>query len=270
MKKLLSPTNFLDSWQLAKESFVFLSEHKDLNLIPLIALVFLLGSVFILFTLLGDKVSISSFRFYGFIASAYFLLSILAVYLNTALTAIVLKRLNEEPASISYGLYVAGKRLGSILKWAFMLSTVGVFAKIIEGPQNLVEKILGYSVGFYWSIGAYFVIPILVSENTHPIKAMQRSVDAVGHGWKNTVSVKALITIFFVFILLIISEFTGQPNETYNLIVWSTPVFLIVYILGAMLESIIVSALYINMVQQKDPKYFDTSVLGRAFVKERD
>lgn len=271
MKKLLSPTNYTDSWQLTKESFQFLSQNRDLNFLPLLGLVSAIAVIILALGLFPDKASLfNSKSAYGLLICLFLLLSFVAVYLNTVFIAIALKRLNNEPASITYGLRIANQRFPFMLKWAFMVSTIGLIAKICEGPQNIIEKIFGYSIGYHWSTAAYFVLPILVMENVSVFKAMQSSAEAVGRGWRNTVSVKAFITIFFVFVLLLMSEFTGYPNQTLHLIFLTAPVFLIVYILGSTLESIIVSALYINVVQQKEPKFFDVSVLGRAFIKEED
>lgn len=270
MKKLIAPTNYTDSWQLAKESFHFLSQNKDLNFILFLSLLSVLTFVAFIMILFPDKAAFfHNVKSYGIVIVLYFLLSYVLFYLETAFTAIVLKRLSKSHASIFYGFSIANKRALSLLKWTLMANTIGLLAKVLEGPQNLVEKLLGYSTTFYWSIASYFVLPIFIMDNVGPLRAMQQSTEAVGHGWKNTISVKVLITIVFVFVLLIMSEFIGQPNML-HIVTLAAPFFLILYILGAALEATIVSALFINVVQQKEPKHFDTSVLGRAFIKEED
>lgn len=270
MKNLNVP-NFVDSFALAKKSFLFLNENKDLNLFPLLNILVVTFLGLLIYLLFPNEGAIRNnlSGFFAYALGAYLIFAFLISYLDTALMSIVLKRLNHEKAGLNSGFKQANQLWFSILQWSMFTATIGWLLKFSENIQNIAKKLFGYSISFSWSIAAYFVLPILITEKINPFKAMQRSLKTVGQGYKNTVSVRLLVTMCFIFIFFIISEFiTSYPLITTYLLIRLLPLFLIAYFVAEALETVLVSALFLNLARLRSPKHFDPTLLARAFAKD--
>lgn len=263
--------NFVDSWALAKKAFLFFSENKDLNVFPLLSLLVTASLCLGLYSLFPHPAMVLN-NIPGFLTIAllvYLIFAFAITYLNTALMAIILKRLNHQTASLAYGFKAANQNLLAILMWSSFRYTLGWLFSLVEDGQNIVKKLSNRSIGFSWSIATYFVLPIMIHDHMSPFQAMQRSLETVGRGYKNTVSVRVIITIIFIFFFFIISEFIlAYPMITAFFLVKILPCFLIAFFIAETLETILVGALFLNLIRSGPPKYFDPTLLARAFEKE--
>lgn len=264
-------TNFFDSWILTKRSFKFLSENMDLNIFPLVLIAILTLIVFSFHHFFPSEELILNniYKFATALFLAYLFFSCAQTYIKTILMTIVLKRLNNEAMSLSQGFYSTNQHAWAILKWSIFTATLGWLLKLLENMANITRKIFGLSISFSWRIAAYFVLPIMIHDKISPTEATFRSLFAVGKGYRNTVSIKELVSIFFIFIFFIISEFiTAYPDATLNFLISFLPLFLIAYFVTETLESILVSALFLNIIRLGSPKNFDPIMLARAFEKD--
>ncbi|MBA3660877.1 MAG: hypothetical protein H0W64_04050 [Gammaproteobacteria bacterium] len=269
MKRLLKQTNYTDSFQLAKNALFFFCRNPDLNIFPLLL------SLITAFLFLTGFAFLAAYPALGWVwiligtAIAYFFLASISAYLNGILTQIVIQRLKGKNPGVVSGFKLLAKHWLQLGLWGLLNSTWGVLARWLDLPQQILERITKRRRRLPWHAAAYFALPLMMEKNLSPLQAMRRSSKIIGKGFRHTLSIKALVSIFFIFALMLISEFFGtDPVLLTKVMVLFIPFFLIVFSISAALEMIVVSAVYLNCVEKKNPEGFDKQILNRAFARE--
>lgn len=119
---------------------------------------------------------------YALIAIGYFLGYFAIIYFQVALVAAVMHRMDGNDPDIRYALSQANHRLGAIIMWAAIAATVGLLLRALEsmargqdGPGRIVASIVVSLLGIAWSLMVFFVIPVIVVEQTSGVEAIKRS-----------------------------------------------------------------------------------------------
>jgi hypothetical protein len=147
----------------------------------------------------------------GYLAS-YFVI----IYFQVALVAAVMHRMNGGDPSIGYALNQANQRLGAIFVWAVIAATVGLILRALEGmardSENGFGRIVGSIVvsllGFAWGLMVFFVVPVIVVENTSGIEAIKRSSSTLKKRWGEAVIGNQGVGLI---VFLAILVFAGLP-----------------------------------------------------------
>ena len=113
----------------------------------------------------------------------YFLGYFVIIYFQVALVAAVMHRMDGHDPDLGFAIGQANRRLKAILIWALIAASVGLLLRILEGAarnqSNAAGRIIGSIVlsilGFAWSMMVFFVIPVIVVENTSGVQAIKRS-----------------------------------------------------------------------------------------------
>ena len=154
------------SFRLMKICFGVLSHDKELLVFPFvsgIALVFALPSLFLAYAVVGSAafggLAIIS-AFFGYYVLAYFVV----IFFNSALVYAANVRLSGGDPTIKTGLAGAVLHFWSILGWAIVSATVGLILRLISNKAGIVGQIAVSILGMAWSMGTYFVVPLLVIE----------------------------------------------------------------------------------------------------------
>jgi len=141
------------------------------------------------------------------------------IYFQVALVAAVLHRMDGHDPDLGYAIGQANRRIKAIVIWTVIAASVGLLLRVLEGAarsQNGASRIIGSIVlsilGFAWSMMVFFVIPVIVVENTSGVEAIKRSSSTLKKKWGEAVIGNqglGLITFLALFVLAGIPMFVG-------------------------------------------------------------
>jgi hypothetical protein len=198
------------SWEIVKKCFGVLMSDKKLLAFPLIssiALLLVTASFILPFAVFewfaGPLVYVALFAFY---LASYFVI----IFFNSALVHASMNRIDNKPVSLTESLGFASSKLPSIFLWSLVSATVGLILNSIERAANRQGGLGGIAlsivvgiIGFAWSLGTYFVIPIMIFENQGPFSAIKRSIDLLKKTWGEKFIAGAGIGLFFFLLYLL-------------------------------------------------------------------
>ncbi len=206
--------------------------------------------------------------------SAY-VATFIAVFFNVALAACAVRSMRGEDTSVSEGLSAAFARIGPILGWTLVTTTVGLILRALEERVPLGGRIAAWIAGAAWAIATFFVVPVLALEGSGPIDALKRSAAVVKARWGegatgavviSAVSGFALMGIVFVGVTgYILLSGTNQPLVGALVIAIAAAAFLAVSVVSGALSQIFRVAVYQYATNGTAPGAFDGRELEAAF-----
>jgi Family of unknown function (DUF6159) len=270
-------------WELTKQSWTVLKNDRSLVLFPILSTIFALLAVGVIWapTLVlrgvfqGHHVHKHDPVFYvAGVASAY-VSTFVAIFFNVALAACAVRSLRGEDTKVSEGLQAAWHRIGPILGWTFVTTTVGLILKALAERFEFLGKIVADIAGAVWAIATFFVIPVLAMEGTGPIDSLKRSGAIVKARWGEGATGAATIGLatFLINLLIVIVAAVGAVFLfAANLLVLGGCVIalavtavIIVSFVSTALNQIFRVALYQYAVTGSTPGGFDRELLQSAF-----
>lgn len=221
---------FARSWALMKASARVLRSDKSLMMFPLLSglcsLIVAASFLIPIAVTVGVVHHATANETRGFSAIAY--LGMFAFYLvqyfiiiffNTALAGTVLARLRGEPATLSTGFAVARSRWGSILGYAMIAATVGLFLRAMQERLGFLGKVVAGLFGLAWTVASFLVVPVLASQQVGPVDAVSRSVELLKRTWgENLIGQGGIGVVFgvitvvttFAFGLIVVAAIMSQ------------------------------------------------------------
>lgn len=215
---------FSRSWEFARMSYRLLWKHKRLILFPVLSSIaaMLVTASFALplwraGVLSGEGVQSIDGEFavhsepwmYAVAFLFYFANYLTVVFFNTGLVACVLKLINGEEVTVSYGISFAAKRLPQIVGWAFISAVVGVLLKAIENSHRRAGAFISAIFGSAWTALTYFVIPVIVVDGVGPVEAFKRSGRTLKQTWGTALVGNFSLGLFAFFLLLPVCALLG-------------------------------------------------------------
>jgi hypothetical protein len=221
---------FARSWALMKASASVLRSDKSLMMFPLLSglcsLVVAASFLIPIAVTLGIVHHATANETRGFSLVAYLGMFVfylvqyfIIIFFNTALAGTVLARLRGEPATMSTGFAVARSRWGSILGYAMIAATVGLFLRALQERLGLVGRMIAGLFGLAWTVASLLVVPVLASQQVGPMDAVSRSVALLKRTWgENLIGqggigvVFGVVTVITTFAcgLLVVAAVTSQ------------------------------------------------------------
>jgi hypothetical protein len=104
-------------------------------------------------------------------------------FFNAALVGAALIRLDGGDPTVSDGLAIASKRMGSILGYAAIAATVGMVLRFISERVGFLGQIIVGLFGIAWTLTTYLTVPILVTKDIGPIDAVKESALVFKRTW---------------------------------------------------------------------------------------
>ena len=144
---------------------------------------------------------------------SYFIVSVITVFWNAAIIASAYERMTTgRNPSFSYGIKQAMKCFPQILIWGLISGTVGVIIGFFEAmaeSDNIVVAIIGhiisFMISFAWWMTTFFVVPMIVLENSGVFESMKKGPKLFDETWgENIVASVGTGIINFIVILTII------------------------------------------------------------------
>jgi hypothetical protein len=277
-------SRFSNSFALVKASANVLRLDKELMVFPLmsgIATVLVAASFIAPIFMVGPQIFIEgespSYLAYAFGFAFYLVQYFVIFFFNAALVGAALIRLDGGDPTVSDGLAIASKRMGSILGYAAIAATVGMVLRFIAERAGFLGRIVSGLIGIAWTLTTYLTVPILVTKNIGPIDAVKESVAIFKRTWGEqvignfgmswAVALMAISWTCLGFVMIFLtSSMGGFVVGPVIAIMVLGYVFLALF--ASALQGIYTAALYRYAITG-DAGYFDADIMGNAFSAKR-
>jgi Family of unknown function (DUF6159) len=197
-------------------------------------------------------------------------------FFNTALVGAALERLDGGDPTVGSALALASRRVGAIFGYAVVSATVGVLLSMLaQRLGGLVGRLLGISIGIAWTVMTFLVLPILATEGTGPIAAIEKSAALLRKTWGENLigSVGISLAMSLITSVILIGGFVmgmaasqlGYPELMVPIVAGTAVLFVISALVGVALRAIYVAAVYYYAVAGEPPWGFEGDLLRSTF-----
>lgn len=280
---------FSRSWELVKASYNVLRSDKELIWFPIIStigtiIVTIVFAIPLFATGLLEAVASESGEMtqaqtiIGLVIAFlfYFVMYTVVIFSNVALVGAAMMRLNGEDPTLRDGFRIASERIGSILGYAAIASTVGMILNAIRDEDNFLSQILASILSTAWSLIVFLVVPVLVVENVGPIEAIKRSGSLLKQTWGEQIAGSFSMGGIFFIITLVAALVIGGPvllvasamNSEIMLFIGIAFVVIVIMgisLVGSALNGIFQAALYKYATEGKVSEFFEERLIAGAF-----
>ena len=178
-------------------------------------------------------------------------------------------RLAGGQSTMSEGFQMANRRLPQIAGWALISATVGLILQVMRSNSrdNFLSQLVLSMIGGVWAYMTFFVVPILIVEGVGPIEAIKRSKNYFGRTWGEQLVSGFGFGIFRMAAMIpgvIVGVAIGAISPIAGIIVAIPLVVLGMAIVNA-LEGIFKMALYMQVVEDDTPQFFEQDLLRQAY-----
>jgi len=219
----------------------------------------------------GDHVSYTAYA-WGFLF--YLVQYFVIFFFNAGLVGAALIRLDGGDPSVSDGLAIASKRIGSILGYAAIAATVGMILRAIAERAGWIGRIVVGLIGMAWTLTTYLTVPILVTKDIGPIDAVKESAAIFKRTWGEQVvgnfgmsAAVLLMGLSWTAVSCALIFGAASLGSGYLALALGGVAVLGYIFLGlfaSALQGIYTAALY-RYAMTGDAGYFDEAILGKAF-----
>lgn len=269
-----------NSIALVKASANVLRLDKELMVFPLmsgIATVLVAASFIAPIFMIGPEIFVegesTSYAAYVLGFAFYLVQYFVIFFFNAALVGAALIRLDGGDPTVSDGLAIASKRVGSILGYAAIAATVGMVLRFIAERAGFLGRIITGIIGLAWTLTTYLTVPILVTKDIGPVDAVKESVAIFKRTWGEQVvgnfGMSMAVTLMAIswtcvgFLMMFLTSSLGAFGVVPVVVLWGLGyVFLALF--ASALNGIYTAALYRYAITG-DAGYFDADILGNAF-----
>ena len=272
-------------WALTGQSWRVLKNDKSLVVFPIVSTIFGVLAVVAIWvpTLLVRGVFESHhvdkhdpvFYIAG-VATAY-VSTFIAIFFNVALAACAARSMRGEGTRVGDGFKAAAQRIGPILGWTFVSTTVGLILRVIRDRVPAVGKIVAMLLGAAWAIATFFVIPAIALDGAGPVRSLKRSAQVIkarwGEGATGTAAI-SVVTVLFTMLIVIVGGAGGVALIAIRLLPFGVAVLaatvaavIVLSFISAALSQIFRVAVYQYAVTGQTPGGFDDRLLQGAFAR---
>ena len=206
-------------WALSQQSWKVLKNDRSLVCFPILSTVFAALATIAIWapTLLvrgvfgGHQVDSQDPVYYIAGAATAYVSMFIAIFFNVALAACAVRSMRGEDTRVAEGISAAVRRIGPILEWTVVATTVGLILKAVEERLPNVGKLVADLVGAAWAVATFFVIPVIALEGAGPVRSLRRSVDTVKARWGESAAGAATIGVvtFLVTLVVVVGGVVG-------------------------------------------------------------
>lgn len=270
-----------NSVALAKASINVLRLDKELLLFPVmsgVASVLVMASFFLPIVLAGGGgiFEDGGAGYLGMVVMFVFYVVLYTVifFFNSALVGAALIRLEGGDPTVSDGLAIASRRMGSILGYAVISATVGMILQMISERGGIIAKIASGLAGMAWTLATYLAVPVLVTKDVGPIDAVRESAAIFKRTWGEQVTGNFGIgwAMFLAFLgwtaamagMVWLAGTLGSGVLVVTFVGVGVVGYVFLSLVGSALGGIYRAALY-RYAMTGDTGYFDPAIMGNAF-----
>ncbi len=272
-----------NSWSLVKASWAVLRADKELIVYPIVSFIavsiitltfFVPGMFWFFSSNASSRDAYANPLFLAFLFAFYLVQYTIVFFCNTALVGAAMIRLNGGDPTVGDGFHIARERLGKIVAYAFISSTVGMVLRWLS-EKGLLGRLVAGLIGVTWNIATYLVVPVLVVEDIGPVDAIKRSAALLRKTWGEQIVGHAGISVVFglmglgVMMLFVPALFFAIGLKSAVLIAGAVVALLIVLmglgLLASALNGIYTAAVYRYAVDGNPGEFFDKSLVEQTF-----
>ena len=159
-----------------------------------------------------------------------------------------------------------------LLAWSVIAAIIGVIIQAIESQDNIVAEVLAGLFSVAWSVMTYFVVPVIVFEDTSVSGMFKESARTFKDTWGESIGVMGAINLV-TFLLVVAGALLGvvaflvvpSGAGVAAAIVVGLSGIVVGLLIGKSLTGIAKTALYVYATEQTAPQFFedmDFSTLG--------
>jgi hypothetical protein len=263
------------SFTLIKESWRVISLDKEILLFPVlsgIALLFILLSFVVPVLFIGgSRPEFSGGLLLAGLFLFYLLCYFVVIYFNTALITCAKIRLTGGNPVFMDGIRNANAHLVPIFLWSMISATVGLVLHLLQERAGFIGQIIIGFIGAAWSLITYFVIPVMIFEETNPLAAVKQSATLFRKTWGETLVGQVSIVIIFVILAIagIIPVALALMSGSGTLFLVLLAVFIIylaiLMVIGSSLQGVYNTALYLYATTGNVPEAYSKELIENAF-----
>ena len=270
-----------NSFALVKASANVLRMDKELMVFPLLSgvstLLVMASFVAPIFwvgpEIFGDGESTSYMAYaYGFLF--YLAQYTVIFFFNAALVGAALIRLDGGDPTVSDGLAIASKRMGTIIGYAAIAATVGMVLRAVAERSGLLGRIAVGFLGMAWTLTTYLTVPILVTKDIGPIDAVKESAQIFKRTWGEQVignfGLGAAVTLIgLAWMAVSVGVIVAMASLGMGLSILAAVGimalgFVVLSLFASALNGIYTAALY-RYAMTGETGHFDGEIMGNAF-----
>jgi hypothetical protein len=180
-----------------------------------------------------------------------YLATVAATYFAVALAAAAAEVLDGRDATVRGGMAVAGRRVGAVLGWALVLTTVNLVLQLLRQRAGLLGTVLLGAAAVAWGLATLLVVPVLAFEAVGPLAALQRSTSLFRQKWGEQLAGAASIGLLFALLgvvpataLMVIGLSTGSEPAALAFLVVAILIVVAASIVGSASRAVFAVALY--------------------------
>lgn len=280
-------TKLSNSWELIKESAAVLRADKELIVFPIVSSigVLLVTATFFVPVVLsgiadgilsggsGQMTIIGFVVLFAFYVAQYFVI----IFANSALVGAAMIRLRGGDPTLGDGFRIALSRIGTILGYALIASTVGMILRALaQKRQSLLGRLVISLIGMAWNLATFLVVPVLVVEDVGPFDAIRRSTQLLKQTWGEQIvgnfgigGVFGLLSIAYALVLGIplgyLAATLNAPALLLVLIALLVVGFVILGLLSSTLSGIFAASVYRYAAEGVTDAYIRPELVQNAF-----
>jgi hypothetical protein len=118
-----------------------------------------------------------------FAALLAYVTTTIALFFQSAVIFGATERLNGGDPTVASALGAAFKKLGPIMLWSLVATTVGLILRAISERGGAFARIGSAIAGIAWSAATFFVLPIVIFEGINSFAAVKRSGQLISERW---------------------------------------------------------------------------------------
>jgi hypothetical protein len=270
-------------WELTKQSWDVLKSDMSLVWFPILASIFAIlaaAAIWVPTALTAgmfDNRTVNEQKavLYTAGAATAFVSTVITIFFNVALAACAVRSMRGEDTKVGEGIKAAMSRIGPILGWSLVATTVNLVLRAFEERVPLAGRIAVWIAGATWAIATFFVIPVVALEGTGPVRSLERSATIVKARWGEGATGAATIGVVTFLLTLLVAVVgavgavvlvnAGLPLVGYAIMAVAVLAVIGISIVSTTLTQIFRVAVYEFAVSGQTPGGFDGAMLQAAF-----
>ena len=204
----------------------------------------------------------------------YLVLTFVGMFFNSALIHAANERMQGGNPSLNSALKGAWQRVGRILVWALVASTVSIAIRQLQERLGIFGRLLAFLAGTAWAVVTFLVLPVIVMEDRGPVESVRRSIALIrrswGEGLAGHIGLGIINFLVFAFLaVIVVLAALASPSLLYGVVPLAILSMVISIIVMSALSTVFQTALYRHAAEL--PVYgFDHHLMDNAFTKGKN
>ena len=271
-----------NTWKLAKTSWAVLKKDRELLWIPVLS--FLVSAAVIVVVLVLTFLTLSTTSSGGETTTEFnpamivlyvvaaMALGIIAVFFNGALVAGAHERLTGGDPTVRSSVGRAFARLGGLVPWAIITTTVGLVLQALRGRAGFLGRIVTHMLSMAWEVVTFLTVPAIMIDDLGAIEGLKRSASLLRQTWGENLAARVGFGLLGFLLMIPAAAVAGLFIASGSgvlaavgiiaAVAWLSVVLVVLSALNAIFQT----ALYLYATTGVLPSGFEQAPLAQTFV----